>query len=232
MLNTFSKDIIYETLGPPYTQTLFVELVRFTPGQPDSATINGGGGHPRTGSNPLHRQTAPASDATHSRSTHGVNVAVPSMLSTFEVSRAVSDIGHHIPPPPPWSRWGTMSTPSRPPSTQRRQPAETPRGTPQPPKKRKHTEDIRPSEDVSNGSQPPSRSPKRRTLPPPPSTPPSAPPPRPVQTLSPSLAMIVSPPDNEVSSRPSSSSFSAQGSSIPIASGSSSRRVELSIHSK
>jgi histone demethylase JARID1 len=35
MLDTFSKDMIYTKLPPPVTKTLFIELVRFTPGQPD-----------------------------------------------------------------------------------------------------------------------------------------------------------------------------------------------------
>ncbi|KAH9855011.1 PLU-1-like protein-domain-containing protein [Lenzites betulinus] len=41
MLDTFSKDIVYMRLPPPYTQTLFVELIRFTPGQPDNVAANG-----------------------------------------------------------------------------------------------------------------------------------------------------------------------------------------------
>ena len=41
MLDTFSKDIIYMRLPPPYTQTLFVDLIRFTPGQPDNIAANG-----------------------------------------------------------------------------------------------------------------------------------------------------------------------------------------------
>lgn len=35
MLDTFSKDMIYTKLPSPVTKTLFIELVRFTPGQPD-----------------------------------------------------------------------------------------------------------------------------------------------------------------------------------------------------
>ncbi|OCH95910.1 hypothetical protein OBBRIDRAFT_787757 [Obba rivulosa] len=41
MLDTFSKEIIYQRLPPPFTPTLFVELIRFTPGQPDNVTANG-----------------------------------------------------------------------------------------------------------------------------------------------------------------------------------------------
>ena len=43
MLDTFSKDIIYKELPPPspYNQTLFIELIRFSPGQPDTVLTNG-----------------------------------------------------------------------------------------------------------------------------------------------------------------------------------------------
>lgn len=44
MLDTFSKDIIYLRLPPPYTQTLFVELIRFTPGQPDNVAAGASNG--------------------------------------------------------------------------------------------------------------------------------------------------------------------------------------------
>ncbi|THH33534.1 hypothetical protein EUX98_g693 [Antrodiella citrinella] len=40
MLETFSKDIIYTHLDPPVQQTLFVELIRFTPGQPETSASN------------------------------------------------------------------------------------------------------------------------------------------------------------------------------------------------
>ncbi|THH02163.1 hypothetical protein EW026_g654 [Hermanssonia centrifuga] len=58
MLDTFSKDIVYTKLPHPYTQTLFVELCRFTPGQPDSmagnASTNGNGSAtPTRGAAPL-----------------------------------------------------------------------------------------------------------------------------------------------------------------------------------
>ncbi|KAH9942560.1 hypothetical protein B0H21DRAFT_824117 [Amylocystis lapponica] len=41
MLDTFSKDIIYMKMLPPYQPTLFVELIRFTPGQPDNIVSSG-----------------------------------------------------------------------------------------------------------------------------------------------------------------------------------------------
>jgi histone demethylase JARID1 len=180
-------------LPPPFTQTLFVELVRFVPGQPDNVTVSGSSS--RTSSTPMARQPATPIEPSHSRPIH-VTPGSPatSVQTTFDVTRA-SATSHHV-PPPPWSRWGTMSTPSRPPSTQRRQPpGETPRGTPQPSRKRKH---IDPSEDPAVATS----STRRRILPqaPVPQHLSSAPK-RPVQTLSPSLAMIVSP-DIDSSPRP------------------------------
>lgn len=41
MLDTFSREIVYVKMLPPYTQTLFVELIRFIPGQPDNVPSRG-----------------------------------------------------------------------------------------------------------------------------------------------------------------------------------------------
>ncbi|RPD66829.1 hypothetical protein L226DRAFT_529234 [Lentinus tigrinus ALCF2SS1-7] len=57
MLETFSKDVIYMRLPPPYTQTLFVDLIRFTPGQPDNAGANGSA--PPSGSGSASSASAP-----------------------------------------------------------------------------------------------------------------------------------------------------------------------------
>ena len=114
------------------------------------------------------------------------------------------------PPPPPWSRWGTMSTPAMPPSTQRRNNGESSRsnGTPQPSastsKKRKHVEEIlihQHQQQHLTEDEPRSSFPlKRHTGPALTPTPMS--PPRTVQTLSPSLAMIVSPTNQAVHTSP------------------------------
>jgi len=176
MLDTFSKDIIYKKMSPPYTQTLFVELIRFLPGQPENVTTNGSASRVIAGSMNHHSLTGIASHSGSSHHAHApVSVPVPaSSLSTFSASSSATQ---HVPPPPPWSRWGTMSTPSRPPSTQRRQPADTPRATPQPTRKRKHVEEPHPSEDIGRVTSSSVPFSKRRAVP---------------QTLSPSLAMIVS----------------------------------------
>jgi histone demethylase JARID1 len=40
MLDSFSKDSIYKEPSPPYTQTLFIELIQFSPNQPDTVLAN------------------------------------------------------------------------------------------------------------------------------------------------------------------------------------------------
>jgi len=113
------------------------------------------------------------------------------------------------PPPPPWSRWGTMSTPAMPPSTQRRNNGESSRsnGTPQPSastsKKRKHVEEIPiHHQHLAEENEPRSSFPLKRHAAGPALTPTPMSPPRPVQTLSPSLAMIVSPTNQAVHTSP------------------------------
>jgi histone demethylase JARID1 len=185
---------MYKKMPPPYSQTLFVELIRFMPGQPDLAPPNGG-----TSLAPSSHHSSPRSHSSHpgpSRHPHP-NHGSPPMRIPVE---AFPDHAHpnHVPPPPPWSRWGTMSTPGRPPSTQRRQSTST-RSTPQPPsKKRKHADEMSTTEELSRVSSSSSLSaaptPKRRAVPPP--QPPQSivsSPPRPVQTISPSIAKLLAP---------------------------------------
>ncbi|KAF8638539.1 hypothetical protein AX17_002082 [Amanita inopinata Kibby_2008] len=229
MLDTFSKDIIYKRLPPPYTQTLFIELVRFQPGQPDVLQSNGN----RTSSQTNHQHYAPALPGPSHP--HAVPLPMHITPSSSSVSTSSSP-SQHVPPPPPWSRWAPMSTPSRPPSTQRRQiqipEAPCPPPLPPPPRKRKHADTVSsPIEDSmrtalvpasSLGSEP---TPKRRILQGPPPIAPQ-PPPRPAQThevpqkisqkLSPSLALIVSPTNQsvDVHSSPQTTSY------IPIRNGS------------
>ena len=77
------------------------------------------------------------------------------------------------------------------------------------------------------------RSPKQRRVPQTPIQPPAALPPRAMQTLSPSLAMIVSPVDTEPSPRPAPSYYAGSGSSssakVPNSDSQTSRAVKLTI---
>ncbi|GBE79852.1 predicted protein [Sparassis crispa] len=226
MLDTFSKEIIYMKLPPPYTQTLFVELIRFTPGQPDNVSGNGAG--PRNagpssphglignGSSPHPRAIQPPPPHPH-HSSHAPN---PSPLAIpFDAGRA-SGSSHHVPPPPPWaSRWSNAAVAAAPPMArshpeQLRSPLATP---PQASRKRKYPEEAPPPPDdrfgpipgVSSGIP----SPKRRQTS---HTPQPAP--RTSQGLSPSLAMMLSPSPNDVRS-PTHQPYSGRG----IGHGSSSR---------
>ena len=188
---------MFRRLPTPYTPPIYLELVRFQPGQPDI--------HAANGTRPTnHQHYAPPLPGPIVPHTVPVPMHMTSSSSTVSASSASSS----QPPPPPWSRWAPMSTPSRPPSTQRRQ-IQIPEGPPsQPsasqPRKRKLADAASPaSEDQSRTtSAGPEPIVKRRAVqgptPPAPQSPgPQAltpqPLPRPAQTLSPSLALIVSP---------------------------------------
>lgn len=200
MLDTFSKEMIYKQMPPPYSQTLFVELIRFMPGQPDIAPTNGA--TPRAPSSHHSSPRSHASQPGSSRLTQLHHGSPPVHIPVEAYPEHAHP--HHIPPPPPWSRWGTMSTPGRPPSTNRRQSTST-RSTPQPSsKKRKHADDMSTTEGLSRVSSSSSISagpvPKRRAVQVPPSSLPQTPhpnvipsPPRVVQNISPSIAKLLAP---------------------------------------
>ena len=210
MLDTFSKDIIYLHLPAPYRQTLFVELIQFQPGSDGGATSSSVATPVPRPQIANHQPMLGRQPNSHSFSHHNPHPSTShtsSSMSSFSVSPTVHS---SAPPPPPWSRWGTMSTPAMPPSTQRRSNGESSRsnGTPQPSastsKKRKHVEEIgihhqqHHLEDEPRGSFPLKRHAGSALTPTPMS------PPRPVQTLSPSLAMIVSPTNQDIHTSPRS----------------------------
>ncbi|KAM5534398.1 hypothetical protein V8D89_011865 [Ganoderma adspersum] len=132
MLDTFSKDIVYMRLPPPYTQTLFVELLRFTPGQPDNiaangasistlpsramsgpsntppmSVTNGSSAHPRS-MHPPHSHH-PHSHHSHSHShsqSHSQSHPHSHSMSAPPPAGPSYDNGRqpsHLPPPPPWA---------------------------------------------------------------------------------------------------------------------------------
>ncbi|KAF7981714.1 hypothetical protein HWV62_32301 [Athelia sp. TMB] len=101
MLDNFSKDIVYMKMLPPRTQTLFVELVRFSPGQPDGSAYSNGRSHRHSG--------VPTMVVNPSHPHHATVHSTPPM-ATFITDRPMN-MHQHIPPPPPWSRWGTVAVP-------------------------------------------------------------------------------------------------------------------------
>ncbi|PCH40905.1 hypothetical protein WOLCODRAFT_162645 [Wolfiporia cocos MD-104 SS10] len=217
MLETFSKDLIYMKLPPPYTQTLFVELIRFTPGVPESL------GGRRAPSPPMSHRGLPAplpSDGSPARpippsmphphsSSH--RAIPPSPPIPYEHIRGPSD--HHIPPPPPWSSqmWSNAGATAPPPMTKAHlDPSRSPVVTP--PRKRKYPDEIAslPDDRHAAGISPVARSPKRRQVSPPPSQ-------RTTQGLSPSLAMMLSPTPADVRTppRPPPAVYAARSGVIP-----------------
>ncbi|KAF9478416.1 jumonji superfamily protein [Pholiota conissans] len=231
MLDTFNRGVILKKMPPPHNQTLFVELVQVQPGcDGTTSTLNNG---PITA--PLHRQqminhvvppprpmangsSTPLFSTSHHNQAQSISAIQPSMsgMSTFSASPTAPNIYATL-PPPPWSRWGTMSTPAMPPSTQRRgghHGSESTRGTPQPPgqtsRKRKHVDESLPPTQQQHRPQHIHQQPSDEDVRPnnssfplkrhagPSLTPTPLSPPRPIQTLSPSLAMIVSPTNQAV----------------------------------
>lgn len=212
MLDTFSKSIIFKQMPPPQAPTLFVELVQFHAGSDAGITSASSSSHP-IGHAPLPSYpTPPPLPPSYAYPHHGPPIMThppppPSMSSSHAPG---------APPPPPWSRWAPMSTPKVPPSTQRRAAnGEGPRMSVPPPlppstsRKRKHTDDMSDyhhhyshvprleDDNRLNSSYPLKRHAGPSLTPTPASTPP-----RPVQTLSPSLAMIVSPTNQAVHTSP------------------------------
>ena len=227
MLDTFSKDVVYTKMLPPYTQTLFVELIRFTPGQPDSTN---GGSSQRSLPMPSMSRSADAGPSTsHHRRSHSHHAPLPlptPPTPVYELARQPSSNGHHVPPPPPWSnQWHNTAASGRSEAPEQPHPHAPPPVSPHNGKKRKFVDDSPTPPDIPHGHSGPSsgstptsgsRSPKQaRRHPQTPVLPPATAPARAMQqTLSPSLAMIVSPVDAEPSPRASASV--PFGSSAPL----------------
>lgn len=118
MLDLFSKEMIYKKLPPPYTQTLFVELIRFTPGQPDGAP----NGVPPPASGPSHASTPhPAVPSPTPAHPNGASHPPPRQyhppppaagLPAHYEARANGM--HHPMAPPHWPKWAGMHAPPQP----------------------------------------------------------------------------------------------------------------------
>ena len=207
MFDTFSKDIIYLHLPAPFRQTLFVELIQFQPGSDGGAT-SASVSAPIPGPQIVNHQ--PMLGRQHNTNSHTFSHHNPQPSTSTSVPHTSASPTSHpsAPPPPPWSRWGTMSTPAMPPSTQRRNNGESSRlnGTTLQPsastsKKRKHVEEILIHNQHLTEDEPRSSFQLKRHAGSAPTPTPMSPP-RPVQTLSPSLAMIVSPTNQAVHTSP------------------------------
>ncbi|KAG6841826.1 hypothetical protein C0991_006233 [Blastosporella zonata] len=197
MLDTQSKEVLYTKLPPPFAQTLFVELVDYAFGP--SQTTQSVSTTPRSNASHQPPITGPP-HAGPSNHDHYLHHHSPSMSRAYPNDTPDgSPHSQHATAPPPWSRWTAVSTPGQPSPRHVDYLAPIPQ-QPYPSRKRKHIDDVSSPEDLSrvNSSASSGPPPKRRPpIPPAPLSPPDAPV-RHVQTLSPSLAMIVSPVDHHV----------------------------------
>jgi len=208
MLESYSKNITFKQMPPPQAPTLFVELVQFHAGSDGGSSSNRSTSRP-----PSHRSGPSYSAQSPPYAHHGQPLAPiqqppPPPPPPLPQGVPFHSLSVPTPPPPPWSRWAPMSTPTMPPSTQRRAPnGDGLRGHAllQPnPRKRKHPEEMNhhqtgPIEDDGRFS---TSYPLKRHAGPSLNPTPISTPPRPVQTLSPSLAMIVSPTNQAVHTSP------------------------------
>ena len=97
MLSSSSKAVIYKKLPCPYTQTLFVELVKYTPGD-----------------------TSPQEPSTSSRPHSAIDDRTPRHSippSPHHHQSQSPELNRYVPPPPPWSsRWSNAATAASPPT--------------------------------------------------------------------------------------------------------------------
>jgi len=99
MLSSSSKSVIFKRLPRPYTQTLFVELVKYTPGDTSP---------PEPQPPPLSR---PRSVVDDQPSRHSVPP------SPHHIRPQSPEQNRLVPPPPPWSsRWSNAATAASPPT--------------------------------------------------------------------------------------------------------------------
>ena len=247
MLDTFSRVLILKKVPPAQTHVVvIIELVSFTPGSDAVTNTSPSYGGPSAlmsrpaminhHSAPPPRPHPPNGSGHFPTPHHSPHNSMSSAQHSPPGSYPSASGSNGHPPPPPWSRWGTMSTPSMPPSTQRRsstmngdasRPHGTPQPQPQPPlgppatisldppvsrkRKHSHSEELayqlqalgQPGGMSSHHSQAPEDVyPLKRHAGPALTPTPLSPPRPPQQTLSPSLAMIVSPTNQAVHTSP------------------------------
>lgn len=115
MLDTFSKDIVYKDLPPPYTQTLFIELIRFSPGQPDTVLANGSSSHSGGASfAPGHLPSHPPPTNGHTYHPRTLPPTLPrAPIHPYSPPHRINVPAAHVPPPPPWEiKWTRPVPPS------------------------------------------------------------------------------------------------------------------------
>ncbi|OCB85389.1 hypothetical protein A7U60_g7699 [Sanghuangporus baumii] len=96
-IETFSRNLIRIKLSPPITPTIFIDLVSFTPGQPDNAS------------------TLEPPFVSPANASHQGRIPIHFMPQRVKEQQSPTTSSSSIPPPPPWSRSGSVATVSAPP---------------------------------------------------------------------------------------------------------------------
>jgi histone demethylase JARID1 len=106
MMDKGTKELIYKTLGPPFTKTLFIEIVKVSTAENNtsSSSRSGASVNPRSVFRPQpyhhpHTRTKPADVEMQSSPKNAPPIPSPSSSSAIAIAP---------PPPPPWSPWGTQ----------------------------------------------------------------------------------------------------------------------------
>ncbi|KAJ7126421.1 jumonji superfamily protein [Mycena crocata] len=101
MMDKGTKELIYKTLGPPFTKTLFVEIVKVTTGESSSSSSRPSTSQAERPSRSIFRPQPYRHPHVRSGSNDVEMTPVPATKPLPPLSSAVIA----PPPPPPWSRW-------------------------------------------------------------------------------------------------------------------------------
>ncbi|KAJ6465147.1 jumonji superfamily protein [Mycena vulgaris] len=186
MMDKGTKELIFKTLGPPFTKTLFIEIVKVSTSESTSSSTSRPGQTPERPSRAIFRPQPYRHP--HARSGPADVQMAPAPESIPSTSSSTPSSVIAPPPPPPWSRWGGPPEGSPPSSTSKKRKLEELHAFQEPvtiyPKRRALPEPSSPERNGNyNNFTPPSPEPTRQNS----STQESP------QRLSPSLAKIVIP---------------------------------------
>ncbi|KAJ7734042.1 jumonji superfamily protein [Mycena maculata] len=112
MMDKGTKELVYKTLGPPFTKTLFIEIVKVSTSDKESNSSSSGANQtPERPSRAIFRPQPYIHP--HARRT-SVDVQMTPVRETVRRVSSSSSSATAPPPPPPWSRWGGPLEGSRP----------------------------------------------------------------------------------------------------------------------
>lgn len=88
-IESFSRELKRKALPPPVTPTIFIDLVQFTPGQPEGVAP---------------RPSLPGNSQSNGSIHHPNRIPIHVLPHHSHPGTSASPIGSNVPPPPPWSR--------------------------------------------------------------------------------------------------------------------------------